>query len=190
MSTRTTRQLLGYAAEIMGKKNVGEKFKIAVIDTITAPKNSRARMSRTRFIPGTDNKAQFIMEAGIITTESKVVIPVVEVSRTAPSTQMFLDGLPPGSDQRSTTNKTNSTVVRRRPDRIIGLVTGRAATGVKPQANNGQGVHSAVIVGWTATGTWCLQSFLYGASVTIRIAACTTCSTAEIFDAVSFSNGS
>ena len=53
-----------------GKKNI-EKFKIAVIDTIFAPK-------KVRFIPGTGNKAQFIMEAGIITTESKVVIPVVE----------------------------------------------------------------------------------------------------------------
>ena len=62
-----------------GKKNV-EKFKIAVIDTIFAPKKlSRQDVENLRFIPGTDNKAQFIMEAGIITTESKVVIPVVEV---------------------------------------------------------------------------------------------------------------
>ena len=54
-----------------GKKNI-EKFKIAVL----------------RYIPGTDNKAQYIMEAGIITTESKVVIPVVECR--APY-KMFLD---------------------------------------------------------------------------------------------------
>lgn len=61
-----------------GKKNI-EKFKIAVIDTIFAPKKvTRQDVEIFRFIPGTGNKAQFIMEAGIITTESKVVIPVVE----------------------------------------------------------------------------------------------------------------
>lgn len=61
-----------------GRKNV-EKFKIAVIDTIFAPKKlSREDVLNFRYIPGTDNKAQFILEAGIITTESKVVIPVVE----------------------------------------------------------------------------------------------------------------
>ena len=62
----------------MNKKNV-EKFKVAVIDTIFAPKKvTRQDVENFRFIPGTGNKAQFIMEAGIITTESKVVIPVVE----------------------------------------------------------------------------------------------------------------
>ena len=61
-----------------GKKNI-EKFKIAVIDTIFAPKKvTRQDVENFRFIPGTGNKAQFIMEAGIITTEAKVVIPVVE----------------------------------------------------------------------------------------------------------------
>ena len=61
-----------------GKKNI-EKFKIAVIDTIFAPKKvTRQDVENFRFIPGTGNKAEFIMEAGIITTESKVVIPVVE----------------------------------------------------------------------------------------------------------------
>ena len=61
-----------------GKKNI-ERFKIAVIDTIFAPKKvTRQDVENFRFIPGTGNKAQFIMEAGIITTESKVVIPVVE----------------------------------------------------------------------------------------------------------------
>ena len=61
-----------------GKKNI-EKFKIAVIDTIFAPKKvTRQDVENFRFIPGTGNKAQFIMEAGIITTESKVVIPIVE----------------------------------------------------------------------------------------------------------------
>ena len=61
-----------------GKKNI-EKFKIAVIDTIFAPKKvTRQDVENFRFIPGTGNKAQFIMEAGIIPTESKVEIPVVE----------------------------------------------------------------------------------------------------------------
>ena len=70
------------------KKNV-EKFEIAVIDTIFAPKKLTAEdVHNLRYIPGTDNKAQFIMEAGIITTESKVVIPVVECR--APY-KMFLD---------------------------------------------------------------------------------------------------
>lgn len=71
-----------------GRKNV-EKFKIAVIDTIFAPeKITREDVKNFRYIPGTDNKAQFIMEAGILTTESKVVIPVVECR--APY-KMFLD---------------------------------------------------------------------------------------------------
>ena len=71
-----------------GKKNI-EKFKVAVIDTIFAPRKlSREDVENFRYIPGTDNKAQFILEAGIITTESKVVIPVVECR--APY-KMFLD---------------------------------------------------------------------------------------------------
>lgn len=60
-----------------GRKNV-EKFKIAVIDTIFSPKVlTRADVEQLRYIPGTDG-AEYIMEAGMITTESKVVIPVVE----------------------------------------------------------------------------------------------------------------
>lgn len=71
-----------------GKKNV-EKFKVAVIDTIFSPKKlSRQQVGELRFIPGTDDKAQYIMEAGIITTESKIVIPIVECR--APY-KMFLD---------------------------------------------------------------------------------------------------
>ena len=61
-----------------GKKNV-EKFKVAVIDTIFAPKVLTEKdVAQLRYIPGTNDQAQYIMEAGIITTESKVVIPVVE----------------------------------------------------------------------------------------------------------------
>ena len=71
-----------------GKKNV-EKFKVAVIDTIFSPKVlTKADVEQLRFIPGTDNKAQYIMEDGLIATESKVVIPVVECR--APY-KMFLD---------------------------------------------------------------------------------------------------
>ncbi len=61
-----------------GRKNV-EKFKVAVIDTIFSPRKLSAEEVRNlRYIPGTDNKAEYIMDAGIITTESKVVIPIVE----------------------------------------------------------------------------------------------------------------
>lgn len=70
-----------------GKKNI-EKFKIAVIDTIFAPKTLTAeQVKELRFIPGTDNKAQFIMEAGYATA-SNVVVPIVECR--APY-KMFLD---------------------------------------------------------------------------------------------------
>lgn len=71
-----------------GRKNI-EKFKIAVIDTIFAPRKlTREEVENFRYIPGTGKKAEYILEAGIITTESKVVIPVVECR--APY-KMFLD---------------------------------------------------------------------------------------------------
>lgn len=60
-----------------GKKNV-EKFKIAVIDTIFSPKKlTEKEVKEMRYIPYSNNKPYYL-EAGIITTESKVVIPVVE----------------------------------------------------------------------------------------------------------------
>ncbi len=62
----------------MKKKNV-EEFTVAVIDTVFSPKHLSVNdIKNLRFVPGTDNKTQYILEAGIITTESKVVIPVVE----------------------------------------------------------------------------------------------------------------
>ncbi len=71
-----------------GKKNI-EKFKVAVIDTIFSPKVlSRADVEQLRYVPGTNDQAQYIMEAGLITTESKVVIPVVECRVRY---EMFLD---------------------------------------------------------------------------------------------------
>ncbi|MFI3318252.1 MAG: hypothetical protein SNH88_03595 [Rikenellaceae bacterium] len=60
-----------------GKRNV-EKFQVAVIDTVFHPKRlTPAQIKELRYIPGTD-KVEYILQAGRITTESKVVIPVVE----------------------------------------------------------------------------------------------------------------
>ena len=71
-----------------GKKNI-EKFNIAVIDTIFSPRKlSREDIENLRYIPFTDNKTQFLLEAGRIVTESKVEIPVVECR--APY-KMYLD---------------------------------------------------------------------------------------------------
>lgn len=70
-----------------GRKNI-EKFKIAVIDTIFSPKKlSVEDVKELRFIPGTNDKAQFIMQAGYATA-SNVVVPIVECR--APY-KMFLD---------------------------------------------------------------------------------------------------
>ena len=55
-----------------GKKNI-EKFNIAVIDTIFSPRKlSREDIENLRYIPFTDNKTQFLLEAARIVTESKV----------------------------------------------------------------------------------------------------------------------
>ena len=71
-----------------GKKNV-EKFKVAVNDTIFSPNVlTKDDVEQQLYIHGTDNNAQYILEAGLIATESKVVIPVVECR--APY-KMFLD---------------------------------------------------------------------------------------------------
>ena len=60
-----------------GRKNV-EKFKIAVIDTIFSPKKlTPEQVKELRYIPY-GNNMEYALNAGIITTESKVVIPVVE----------------------------------------------------------------------------------------------------------------
>lgn len=62
-----------------GKKNI-ETFYVAVIDTIFSPKKLTAEdVKALRYIPGTDNKVEYTMNAGMLTTESKVVVPVVEV---------------------------------------------------------------------------------------------------------------
>ena len=50
-----------------GRKNV-EQFTVAVIDTIFSPKKlTAADVEQFRFIPGTDDKAQFILALGAVT---------------------------------------------------------------------------------------------------------------------------
>ena len=61
-----------------GRKN-SEKVWVHVIDTIFTPKKLTAEQVRNlRYVPGTNNQTEFELEAGLVTTESKVVIPVVE----------------------------------------------------------------------------------------------------------------
>ncbi len=60
-------------------KNI-EEFKVAVIDTVFAPRKlSPEQVELLRYIPGTGNQTEFMISAGAVATESKVVIPVVEV---------------------------------------------------------------------------------------------------------------
>ena len=62
-----------------GRKNI-ETFTVAVIDTIFAPKKlTREQVENFRYIPGTNKQAEYSIAAGMVTTESKVVVPVVEV---------------------------------------------------------------------------------------------------------------
>ncbi len=59
-------------------KNI-EEFKVAVIDTVFAPRKLTAeQVEALRFIPYTDSQTEFVLAAGAVATESKVVIPVVE----------------------------------------------------------------------------------------------------------------
>ena len=60
----------------MKKKNV-EKFTYSVKDSMFKHLTPE-QIKHFKYIPGTNGKAQFLLEAGTITTESKVVIPVVE----------------------------------------------------------------------------------------------------------------
>lgn len=58
------------------KQNV-ETFTYSVKDSLFKHLTP-AQIKEMRYIPFTDNKVEYILEAGLITTESKVVIPVVE----------------------------------------------------------------------------------------------------------------
>lgn len=60
-----------------GRKNI-QKFTVAVKDTIFSPRKLSAEdVANLRYIPGTDNKAEFILQAGFAKA-SNVVVPVVE----------------------------------------------------------------------------------------------------------------
>ena len=62
------------------RRIVDEDDSVAVIDTIFAPKKlSPDQVKNFRYIPGTNKQAEFTIAAGMVTTESKVVVPVVEV---------------------------------------------------------------------------------------------------------------
>ncbi len=64
----------------MGKKNV-EKFTVAVLDTIFAPRVlSEEDVRNLRFVPGTNRQREFQLQAAQLTTGSGVVVPVVECS--------------------------------------------------------------------------------------------------------------
>ena len=56
-----------------------EKFKMAVIDTVFgAKKLTREQVMNLRYIPFAEEGTEFIMDAGMFTTESKVIVPVFE----------------------------------------------------------------------------------------------------------------
>ncbi|MFI3303975.1 MAG: hypothetical protein SNF68_04785 [Rikenellaceae bacterium] len=64
--------------KLSGRKNV-ESFYVAVRDTVFSPKKlTEAQIRDIRYIPGTGSKTEYILDAGKITTESKIVIPIVE----------------------------------------------------------------------------------------------------------------
>ena len=56
-------------------KNV-EKFTYSVKDSIFKHLSAE-QVAELRYVPFTDNKTEYILEAGMLTTESKIVIPVV-----------------------------------------------------------------------------------------------------------------
>ncbi|MBR2331399.1 MAG: hypothetical protein IKA38_02835 [Alistipes sp.] len=61
-----------------GKKNI-EKYNLAVIDTIFNPRKlTKEQVNDLRFIPHTDGKEQFILQAGKVMTGSNIEVPVVE----------------------------------------------------------------------------------------------------------------
>lgn len=61
-----------------GKKNV-EKFTMPAIDTVFgAKKLTPEQVAKLRYVPFTNDKREFILEAAQLTTGSGVVVPVVE----------------------------------------------------------------------------------------------------------------
>lgn len=55
-----------------------EKFTIPAIDTVFGKRLKVEDIRNLRYIPYTDNKEEFLLSAGLLTTESKVVVPVFE----------------------------------------------------------------------------------------------------------------
>ncbi|MEG2365741.1 MAG: hypothetical protein RSB29_03205 [Alistipes sp.] len=75
------------ALQKLGRKNV-ETFRVAVIDTLFAPRKLTEKQVRElRYIPFTDNKTEFLLTAGMVVT-GNVSVPVVECR--APY-KLFLD---------------------------------------------------------------------------------------------------
>ncbi|MFI3259295.1 MAG: hypothetical protein R3Y16_04285 [Rikenellaceae bacterium] len=61
-----------------GRKNV-ESFYVAVIDTVFSPRKlSVADIKNLRYVPTKEGQTEYTLAAGKITTESKVVVPIVE----------------------------------------------------------------------------------------------------------------
>lgn len=61
------------------KRENSEKFVMAVKDTIFSPKKFTAEQIRDiRYIPFAQEGTEYILNAGMLTTESKVVVPVFE----------------------------------------------------------------------------------------------------------------
>ncbi len=70
---------VGMAKLKLAKKKNVEKFNVAVIDTVFSPRKLTAQQIKDlRYVPTTNKKVEFSLAAGKITTESKVVIPIVE----------------------------------------------------------------------------------------------------------------
>ncbi|MFI3282818.1 MAG: hypothetical protein SNG10_04735 [Rikenellaceae bacterium] len=70
---------VGMAQLKLQKRRNIEIFNVAVIDTIFAPRKLTVQeVKELRYVPTTNNQVEFMMNAGRIETESKVVIPVVE----------------------------------------------------------------------------------------------------------------
>ncbi|MFR9567048.1 MAG: hypothetical protein SNH13_07320, partial [Rikenellaceae bacterium] len=70
---------LGMALLKKEKRQNVEKFTVAVIDTVFAPARlTPDQVKALRYVPFTEDKVEYILSAGKITTESKVVIPIVE----------------------------------------------------------------------------------------------------------------
>ncbi len=70
---------VGMAQLLLTKQKNVESFSIAVIDTIFAPRKLTVeQVKELRYVPTTDNKTEYTLQADKIETESRVIIPIVE----------------------------------------------------------------------------------------------------------------